>query len=249
MHAVPPMPTFTLWTGLLGGEVILKALAQGMPDLVPACSGGDVCSVMGLGINPRTGEPWLEATNEAVGFGAHAGGDGEDGIMHLTEPGCRNNPIEVLEVKAPMLIEHYGLPPRHRRTGQAPRRRRRVPRLPLPRPDVGDLDPATRRSARRGGCEAGRQAKPNRIVINPGTDAEQIKGGGLNQLAAGEVLVNDTGGGGGWGNPFERDPSAVAADVRNGFVSVAAARADYGVVIDEDTFDVDQAATAEVRRT
>ncbi|MDE0374964.1 MAG: hydantoinase B/oxoprolinase family protein, partial [bacterium] len=42
MHAVPPMPTFTLWGGLLGGEVMLKALAQGMPDRVPACSGGDV---------------------------------------------------------------------------------------------------------------------------------------------------------------------------------------------------------------
>ncbi len=52
MHAVPPMPTFTMWTGLLGGEVILKALAQGMPDLVPACSGGDVCSMMGLGHQP-----------------------------------------------------------------------------------------------------------------------------------------------------------------------------------------------------
>ncbi len=68
VHAVPPMPTFTLWTGLLGGEVVLKALAQGMPDRVPACSGGDVCSMMGLGVNPRTGEQWLEATNEAVGF-------------------------------------------------------------------------------------------------------------------------------------------------------------------------------------
>ncbi|HEY1485841.1 MAG TPA: hydantoinase B/oxoprolinase family protein, partial [Micromonosporaceae bacterium] len=105
MHAVPPMPTFTLWTGLLAGEVVLKALAQGMPDQVPACSGGDVCSMMGLGVNPRTGEAWLEATNEAVGFGAHAGGDGEDGIMHLSEPGCRNNPVEVLETKSPMFIE------------------------------------------------------------------------------------------------------------------------------------------------
>ena len=108
MHAVPPMPTFTLWTGLLAGEVVLKALAQGMPDVVPAASGGDVCSMMGLGVNPRNGEHWLEATNEAVGFGAHAGGDGEDGIMHLSEPGCRNNPVEVLETKSPMFIESYG---------------------------------------------------------------------------------------------------------------------------------------------
>jgi N-methylhydantoinase B len=78
---------------------------------VPACSGGDVCSMMGLGVHPATGEPWLEATNEAVGFGAHAGGDGEDGIMHLSEPGCRNNPVEVLETKSPMFIESYGYRP------------------------------------------------------------------------------------------------------------------------------------------
>lgn len=39
MHALPPMPTFTLWTGLLAPEVIMKALSQGLPDVVPACSG------------------------------------------------------------------------------------------------------------------------------------------------------------------------------------------------------------------
>ena len=97
------------------------------------------------------------------------------------------------------------------------------------------------------GLEAGRPAKPNRIVVNPGTEAEQVKGGGLNQLAAGEVLVNDTGGGGGWGDPFERDPEAVADDVRNGFVSLGAARTDYGVVLDETTLAVDVAATAGAR--
>ena len=83
-------------------------------------------------------------------------------------------------------------------------------------------------------------------MINPGSESERIKGGGLNQLASGEVLVNDTGGGGGWGNPL-RDPSAVAVDVRNGFVSIGATRADYGVVVDEHTFAVDAAATADAR--
>jgi len=80
MHAVPPMPTFVLWTGILAGEVILKALSQGMPDLIPACSGGDICAVMGLGIDPISGEPWLESSLDAVGFGAHSTGDGEDGM-------------------------------------------------------------------------------------------------------------------------------------------------------------------------
>jgi N-methylhydantoinase B len=59
--------------------------------------------------------------------------------------------------------------------------------------------------------------------------------------------VNDTGGGGGYGDPFTRDPARVAADVRNGFVSVESALRDYGVVVDPDTHEVDEAATGRHR--
>ena len=51
-------------------------------------------------------------------------------------------------------------------------------------------------------------------------------------MAAGEVLVNQSGGGGGWGDPRERDRAAVLADVRNGYVSVEAAYRDYGLNVD-----------------
>ncbi|MYB45898.1 MAG: hydantoinase B/oxoprolinase family protein [Acidimicrobiia bacterium] len=246
MHAVPPMPTFTLWTGLLGGEVMLKALAQGMPDRVPACSGGDVCSVMALGVDPRTGGPWLEGMNDAVGFGAHAGGDGEDGIMHLSEPGCRNNPVEVLEVKGPVMIDHYGYRPD---TGGPGKHRggvgiSRVYRFLAPSTAISivykTLSPPW-------GINGGKEAEPNHIVIDPGTENEERKGGSYNFLEAGQVLANNTGGGGGWGNPFERDPALVAKDVRNGFVSVEAAERDYGVAVDPATFSVDTARTATLR--
>jgi N-methylhydantoinase B len=248
MHAVPPMPTFTLWTGLLGGEVVLKALAQGMPDLVPACSGGDVCSMMGLGVNPRTGEPWLEATNEAVGFGGHAGGDGADGIMHLSEPGCRNNPVEVLETKSPMFIESYGY---RTDSGGAGRHRGgvgvgRVYRFTAPSTGIC-LVYKTR--TRPWAIAGGREGDNNHIVLNPGTGREKVQGGSYNLLEAGEVLVNNTGGGGGYGDPFQREPGRVADDVRNGFVSVAAAEREYGVVIDQQTQSVDEAATARRRET
>ena len=246
MHAVPPMPTFTLWTGLLGGEVMLKALAQGMPDRVPACSGGDVCSVMALGVDPRTGGPWLEGMNDAVGFGAHAGGDGEDGIMHLSEPGCRNNPVEVLEIKGPVMIDHYGYRPD---TGGPGKHRggvgiSRVYRFLAPSTAISivykTLSPPW-------GINGGREAEPNHIVIDPGTENEERKGGSYNFLEAGQVLANNTGGGGGWGNPFERDPALVAKDVRNGFVTVEAAERDYGVAVDPATFSVDTARTATLR--
>lgn len=247
VHAVPPMPTFTLWTGLLGGEVVLKALAQGMPDRVPACSGGDVCSMMGLGINPRNGEQWLEATNEAVGFGGHAGGDGADGIMHLTEPGCRSNPVEVLETKSPMFIESYGYRPD---TGGAGRHRGgvgvgRAYRFTAPATGICLVYKTKTKPWAIGG---GHEGDNNHIILNPGTEREVVQGGSYNRLEAGEVLVNNTGGGGGYGDPLERDPARVAADVRNGFVSVTAAEREYGVVVDPSTFEVDEVATARLRK-
>jgi N-methylhydantoinase B len=48
------------------------------------------------------------ATNEAVGCGGALDTDVEDGIMHLSESGCRNNPVEILETRSPMFIQSYG---------------------------------------------------------------------------------------------------------------------------------------------
>lgn len=83
-------------------------------------------------------------------------------------------------------------------------------------------------------------------VLNPGTDREVIQGGSYNRLEAGDVLVNQTGGGGGYGDPCRRDPAAVANDVRNGFVSRGAAERDYGVVVGSN-FSIDEAATPAIR--
>jgi len=246
MHAVPPMPTFTLWTGLLAGEVVYKALAQGMPDLIPASSGGDVSSMMGLGVNPRTGESWLEATNEAVGFGGHAGGDGEDGIMHFSEPGCRNNPVEVLETKSPMIIDSYGYRPDSAGAGKH-RGGVGVSRVYRFTADSVGIGLVYKTKSAPWAVDGGREGLPNGMTINRGTPDERAGSGNYNRLAAGETLDNSTGGGGGWGNPFERDVDAVATDVRNGFVSVGAAAADYGVVVDPSTFTVDEEATAALR--
>jgi N-methylhydantoinase B len=94
----------------------------------------------------------------------------------------------------------------------------------------------------------GSEGDNNHVVLNPGTPREVVQGGSYNHLAVDDVLANNTGGGGGYGDPFEREPALIARDVRNGFVSVAAADREYGVVVDPVTFAVDVAATAE-RRT
>lgn len=243
MHAVPPAPTFTLWTALLAAEVVTKAFAQGMPDQIPACSGGDIFAMMAVGIHPETGQMFLEGSNEAVGFGAHSGGDGENGLMHLSEPGCRNNPVEVIEMKAPMLVHNYGL----RRDSGGPGRYRGglgATRTYEFLADASALMLVKKTKTDPWGMAGGQDGSAGFTLLRPGTDREERTGAVYEAMKPGDVLVNNAGGGGGWGDPFERDPEAVLADVLDDYVSIEAARESYGVVIDPSTMTVDVAATA-----
>ena len=246
MHAIPPAPCFTVWAGLLAPEVILKALSTGMPDHIPACSGGDVFDVMGVGVHPETGLPWLQATNEAVGFGGHAGGDGEDGIMHLSEPGCRNIPIEILETKAPWIIENYTL---RRDSAGAGKNRGGVGVTRTYR----FLHPSTtltlvkKTKSAPWGMAGGKDAEVGHVIVWPGTDKQEITGAIHYPMDAGDVICNNSGGGGGWGDPRERDAGLVLDDVINDLVSLESARRDYGVAIDQATMSIDEAATADLR--
>ncbi|EKU47559.1 hydantoinase B/oxoprolinase family protein [Brevibacterium casei] len=245
MHAVPPMPTFTLWTGIMCGEVILKALAQAMPDTIPASSGGDVCAFIGLGIDPGTGDAWQDGSNEAVGFGATSMHDGEDGIMHFSEPGCRNTPVEVFEMRTPLFIEHYG----YRQDSSGAGKHRggvgisRSYRYTAP--GIGIML-VYKTQTKPWSIGAGKEGVPNAVILNPGTPDETWQGPSYNHLADNEVLVNATGGGGGYGDPLQRDFDAIAKDVRNEFISVEAAERDYQVIINSQG-EIDYDATTELR--
>ena len=245
MHAVPPMPTFTLWTGILAGEVILKALAQGVPELVPACSGGDVGAFIGLGSNPRTGELWQDGSNEACGFGGTSTHDGADGIMHLTQPGCRNTPVEVFEMRTPLFIERYGY---REDSGGAGKYRGGVGierHYRFTHPGIGIML-VYKSQTKPWALEGGKESSPFAVILNPGTEKETWKGSSYNHMGTDEVLVNATGGGSGFGDPMERDFDAIVQDVRNGYVSREAVQRDYGVVVTPE-FTVDEAATAALR--
>jgi N-methylhydantoinase B len=86
-------------------------------------------------------------------------------------------------------------------------------------------------------------------VLNQGTTDEKALPAKITAypLRAGDLITMLTSAGGGFGDPFERDPELVGADVRDGRVSPEAARRDYGVVVDRDTGEVDPAATAALR--
>jgi len=98
------------------------------------------------------------------------------------------------------------------------------------------------------GLYGGRPGGRSRNRLDPyGEDIElaaKVKG---RPLARGEVVRHVLAGGGGYGWPFERDVAAVVEDVRDGKVTVAAARREYGVVLDPATLAVDEAETVRAR--
>ncbi len=69
------------------------------------------------------------------------------------------------------------------------------------------------------------------------------------RVPANSEAVFATAGGGGWGDPLERDPELVRRDAIEGYISREAAREQYGVVLSPDTLEVDREGTAQLRTT
>ena len=109
-----------------------------------------------------------------------------------------------------------------------------------------------RKTHRPFGLYGGSPGLPSENYLNPDTDNRPLPSKLTMQIERGDVFCHIHPGGGGWGDPLERDPQAVLKDVRNEFLSSAKAAADYGVVIDTDTWIVDVAGTerrrADLRR-
>jgi N-methylhydantoinase B len=220
-------------------DLVVTALAPALPADVAAAHFGDSMVMFLSGRDPRRGDqPFLHVMPHAGGWGGFEGGDGEDGLINNVNGGFKDYPVEVFEVKYPAMIRRYGF-----------------------RPDTGgpgrfrggcglyrtfEVGPEARlylwfeRSVTCAwGLFAGREAVGPDVVVNPGRDDERhMLKANAHPLAPGSVVELLTGGGGGFGNPLERDPERVRADVRDGYVSIEAAQRDYGVVLDPDTLDV-----------
>jgi N-methylhydantoinase B len=229
-HAVYPQPTYTLWTGIVAVELITKALAQGMPDRLPASSGGDVPGFMMVGTHPDTGQLFAVSNNDPVGWGATVAHDGMNAATHVSGSTGRITPIEVLEARTGMFFERVEL---RTDSGGAGRFRggvglRRDIRFVTP----GEfLSVIKKTRSRPWALAGGQEPEPNQVVVFPGTDREARVSTKRTRVEVGDRVRLLTAGGGGHGAPGERDPEAVREDVAEGFVSPAEARDVYGVRI------------------
>lgn len=224
---------FDMMSGLLG---------QGAPESMNAAGFSDSPHFMYSGYD-KNGE-WFQLFQ--IGFGGIPGrpaGDGADG--HSLWPGFTNVPNEFVEAYFPLRIESYET---LADTGGAGLHRGgnglRVSYCMLVDGEISIHD--DRWLTYPWGVSGGEPGARSRKELVRTDGSRQVLPSKCDNIkvTAGDVLLFDTWGGGGWGDPFKRDPAKVLTDVRRGLVSVEGARR-YGVVIANDA--VDQTATEELR--
>ncbi|MDA4121114.1 MAG: 5-oxoprolinase, partial [Thaumarchaeota archaeon] len=86
-------------------------------------------------------------------------------------------------------------------------------------------------------------------LYKDGQEPRRLRKVAAESMAKGDLVRLKTGGGGGYGNPFERDPAAVLNDVLDGYITLEAAKNDYRVVINPQTMALDSEATTALRST
>ena len=231
--------------------VTVGALAQIVPGLVA----GDLFrtsfhNLVG-GVHPRTGKQFVHYEWASGGNGAFAEDDGPSAMASI-DWGDLNTvqPTEVLETRFPLRVEWSALAPD---SGGAGRQRgglsmQRGIRLVGPEATYSVLADGAVLPA-FGILGGGSGIPVGSHVIRDGGELRfptPGKVGGF-RLVKDDVLVLQSAGGGGYGDPLERPVERVVGDLRDGYISPAACRERYGVVV-RDGFEVDSAATASLRR-
>jgi N-methylhydantoinase B len=230
-------------------EIIYRALSEVAPNKVIAASGGTPAQMNVFYGKRNDGRPWHSVIIRGGGMGASSVSDGN--YVYIFPANGANTPVEIFESDTPLLVENRELladsgGPGRMKGGIGQREVFRVPDdqyAPLPPVNLG--------------IQAGRHIHPPEGLSggNPGAKAQFLVNGvsgnpfGLTQLKPGDVVTIDAAGGGGCGNPLEREPERVEGDVIEEYVSLEKAREDYGVIIDPKTLRLDEEATRKLRDT
>jgi N-methylhydantoinase B len=220
-------------------DTVMKALSQAVPAQVSAGIGNlRVVAFSGT----QAGQQWVHMEILEGSYGGRANSDGMDAVDTLFA-NTRNNPIEDIESHLPIRVDRYEL----RNNDAAPGRTRG---------GIGTIREFTMladgafsvegdgHKFRPWGYDGGSEGRVAslKLVKADGSVEDMPSKVPYHALKAGEHLISEGPCGGGYGNPLERDPQSVLADIREGFIDVATAEAEYGVVIRDGA--VDTTATA-----
>jgi N-methylhydantoinase B len=223
-------------------SAVMGALAQALDGKVTGDlkGGGNHCSIGGP--HPRTGETFIFYEYPAAGTGGFEGGDGSNAVRAWTESDMTTvQPIEAVEQLYPVRVDGLAL----REDSGGPGRWRGglglIREIRILSADARLSVLAEKAVLPPFGVCGGAAGAANRFRVR--RDGEVIepsplpgKVGGF-PLRVDDVVLIETSGGGGFGDPLERAPERVMADVAEGYISTGAAEARYGVVADDRGLD------------
>lgn len=228
-------------------ELVFRALAPAAPNKILAASGGTPAWMNVFYGKRYDKNKFYCVLVRGGGMGANYSQDGH--YCAIFPANAANTPCEIFESDTPLIMEKRGLlcdsgGPGKMKGGLGREVVFRVPDdeyAPSSPTAIGVQGGRFRYPA--DGLFGGKAGTKSKFLIN---DVPK-DAGALNFASPGDIITFYNPGGGGYGDPLERDPEMVDSDVSNGYVSLEKAREDYGVVIDPKTMKLDLKATQELR--
>ena len=230
-------------------EIVYRAMAGALPGRVIAASGGTPATMNVFYGRRNDGRPWHSVIIRGGGMGASATNDGY--YDYIFPANGANTPVEIFESDSPLIVEKREVltdsgGPGTMRGGLGRRVVFRAPDdayAPMPPVNLGIQSGRFRYPPE--GLFGGGPGTKGRFEVN-GTAGNPY---GLTQFGPGDVVTMDAAGGGGYGDPLDRELELVEEDVLEGYVSVETAGNAYGVVIDPGTLRLDRDASLALRKS
>lgn len=209
-------------------DVVIGALVEAVPDRVVAACSGEMNLLNLGGIDPRTGIYYNYVETYGGGQGALNDRDGMDGVhTHMTN--TRNTPVEVIESAYPFRVERYGLVPDSEGAGKYRGGLGITREIVMWGEEARFSLSADRKRLAPWGVFGGDSASTSKCeIVSRDGERRELPSKITTTVNKDDKIIVVTPGGGGWGDPKDRDPDAVARDVREGLISPERAREVYG---------------------
>lgn len=206
-------------------DAINGAMAQVVPERAMGAFSHWANPKIG-GVDPATGARWIMYDLILGGYGARSWKDGAEALCPVFN--CGNVPIEVHETNNPIRVHRLALIPDSAGAGRFRGGCGIRKDVELLARDATAVLLGDRHLNQPYGLFGGQPGAPARTVLLRDGTEHPLGSKEVAQLRRGDVLSFRLAGAGGYGDPRERDPAAIAADIADGFLSPAAAAAAYG---------------------
>ena len=244
----PQMPAACAARALTGYRVfdtMLGALAQIVPERVPAAGEGGNSVICISGLRPNR-KPFIIVDMICGAWGGRPDKDGVEAITNASQ-NLSNMPVEVLEAEHPVRVEDYAFVPDscgagRWRGGLGIRRSYRILA-----PEALLQLRSDRVAFRPYGLDGGEAGGPSRNTIEVDGDVRPIPAKVTMSVPQGALIVHEQAGAGGYGDPLERRTQLILDDVKDGKITPAFAKDRHGVVLTE-AGTIDEGASVLLRR-